>query len=170
MNDLAKVPILLILAVSGGCAHRHVIKDCPVSLFLDAPPEIGQILPTDEPSRCLTMTSSASLDPAYEVEAEGLTFTAATGISDRIVFVAVSDPAFRSPEGYRVGTQLRTIIRETGSQLKEERGWACFASLPSGWNAALPLTEGSSLKDGRWVDCTVQLSLSPEVGWFFKRK
>lgn len=97
MNDLAKVPFLLILAVSGGCAHRHVITDCPVPLFLDAPPEIGQILPTNEPSRCLTMTSSASLDPAYEVEAEGLTFTAATGISDRIVFVAVSDPAFRSP-------------------------------------------------------------------------
>lgn len=170
MKNLVNVPIVLILAAILGCTHLRLDPDCPEAVYLDAPPEIDQVLPADEQSTCLTMTSSASLDPAYTVEAGGLTFTAATGYSDRtIIFVAVSDPAFRTPEGYRVGTQLQTIIRETGSELKQESGWACFVTLPSGWNAALPLTEGS-LEQGVLVDCSDQSALSQEIGWFFKRR
>ena len=162
--------LFILLLTSCSCTHRGQVLDCPSTLHLDAPPEIGSNLPCVKESRCLLMTSPASLDASYTVEAQGINFDVAVrGSEATVVFVSVSDPSFRTPEGYRVGTPLLDITNGAGHELVQETGWACFVPLPSGWNAALPLTD-SSLRNGLWVECAEQAESIPQIAWFFKRR
>lgn len=80
---------------------------------------------------------------------------------DKIVYIDTQDKNFKTSEGVTVGLPLSEVVSISNSKLAEERGWAFFVSLPSGWNAAFSvgdtMTDESPLEDA-------------PVEWLFKRR
>ena len=129
-------------------------------LKLKSEPELGMKLPFKRRSTSLLMTRSGSLEPAYEVEHEGLEFTVCAYKDMLIHHVSTKDPRFRTPEGIAVEVSLKEVLDVSKGKLVEESGWAFFVSLKSGWNAAF--VQGESMTEG-------ELSPDAKVRFLFKR-
>lgn len=123
-------------------------------------PELGMKLPFKGRSGVLLMTGSAGLEPAYEVEYNGLEFTVCAYEDMLIHHVSSNDTHFRTPEGIAVDESLKNVLEISKGKLVRERGWAFYVSLKSGWSAAF--VQGESMTEG-------DLSPDAKVSFLFKR-
>lgn len=180
-HRIGLLPPCLLLAGLGGVALAGT-EDSPAETLL---PEIGWVvrdaatdeavleLPDGEEARLdlhgdLFMTGSGGLDLTFELNLDGIDYSVAVAPGERvrIFFISTTDPAFRSPEGVAVGHRLREVLDAQGGEIEQERGWACFVCLPSGWAAGLPaLGEG-----GRWIPCGAHDPDTVKISWFFKKR
>jgi hypothetical protein len=122
-------------------------------------PELNALLPVKirkiESFVTLLMTASGGLQPSFEAEFEGLKFTVCTADykSKRISFISTTDKRFRTDEGVAVGDTLQKILETSRGEVINERGWAFFVRLKSGWNAAFvqgyEMTEGELLPEAK---------------------
>lgn len=106
------------------------------------------------------LTSSSSTHPAYPVSVRGVPFVVAVSSSGTVIYVATTDPAFRTPEDIRVGSALADVLAAGAAAPWPEPGWGFWTSLPSGWHVAF--VNGPSL--------TVEpLPPNATVRWLFRR-
>ena len=139
-------------------------------LPLQRVPVLGECLGNVPATSVRTMTASAQTWPSYKVIADGIQYTVGVDYEEHVRFVATSDPAFRSPEGLRVGDSAALAKRAApGQKIVLEPGWGHFIALPSGWYAFI---------DSSWVDTAGhrqpdlnigKLGVDAHVATFFKR-
>jgi hypothetical protein len=108
----------------------------------------------------LAVVSAGSMLPSKTVFIDGIEFTAVLRQEDTL-YLMTNNRKFVTPEGYRVGMQLKELNKSLRKNLQKEPGWGYYAKLKSGWN--LGFCEGSS--------CTEHYPLdTSKVYWAFKRK
>ena len=76
----------------------------------------------------------------------------------------MSDPRFATPEGIAPGSSLEDVLRAGATQPINERGWAAYATLTSGWSAAFGML--TTVPDNN-IDAGMTAHFSVE--WVFQR-
>jgi len=148
--------VLVALALALPCASAREASPTVVAIE----PQLGAAFAMPHPSH-LEMIASAQMSPATQIRYAGVIYTVAVSRAGRIVYVATSDPAFKTPEGFTITSQLSQLLSTGISQPLREPGWAYHTSLPSGWHAAF--TSGQSYTGS-------PLRPDSRVQWFFKRQ
>jgi hypothetical protein len=141
------VPMLLLLSLCGCQASQRPTV---------APPELGDHAYVQDRTKLFAISSS-QLSPHTTVEVAGTTFVVAVDRESRITFIQPMSPNFRTPEGLSLGSTLQDVLSSGGSPVRNERGWAQYSTLPSGWRAAFPMGD-------------VPPSPDSKVTSFFKRR
>ena len=107
-------------------------------------PKLGDALPKNIGRSAYKMrTSPGHESRAYDVVFEKVRYRICSDDHGRIIFVATQDPSFKTPEGARVGTDLKWILEVTQGRLEqapvpfdpENPDATAFVQLQSGWKA-----------------------------------
>ena len=144
------------------------MKTCILTILIFLMPhsvsalEIGEYLPSDvADSTQYALISAAQLDPSYQVKVGEFEYNVATYPDSKLIrYIEIKDKGFVSEEGAHTGMTLSEISKLTTENLIEERGWAYYVPLPSGWFAAFCVGQGCT--SGAVVNSSV-------VSWLFKR-
>lgn len=152
------LPLLVTLILVTSCATKEFFK--VPELKLSQLPEIGAIIKNPPKSRTLTMTSSASTDPEYQMKINAINYSVALNAVGKVKYIATDDISFSTPEGLKIGDSYSKVKEITKKTFIEESGWGYYIKLPSGWCAGF--CEGKT--------CTSEpLNETSTIDWFFKR-
>jgi hypothetical protein len=155
MRYLRNAVAILVLALVWACTP--VLVPPPAA---ERAPQLGERMPCT-PGPAHLVTAAAQTYPSCEFAVDRLKFDLAADPSGQVVFIACHDPAFRTPDGIRIGSSLREVLSSGGQQPVPEPGWGVHSLLPSGWHAVfaeIPSATPSELKP------------ETEVAWLFRRK
>jgi hypothetical protein len=84
----------------------------------------------------LIAISHAQYRICYKIIWEQSEFAVALNDQKRINFISTKDPKFSTPEGVRVNMTYEDLLKiDSNAQVIEERGWATYVVLESGWKA-----------------------------------
>ncbi len=140
----------------------HACMDDSGSIF----PELGQnieefkeALLDKEPY--MILVNNSDFKKAKEVLIDGVVYVCAVDEDEVIRFIMTRDEKFVSPEGFAVGDSFEKIYKEGGGELQDERGFARYIVLKSGWNASFAITNFDK------VEPKIEDS---NVNFFFKRE
>jgi len=145
--------VSLALAIGCTCARAGQ----PIDIANE--PQLGASFAISDKSN-MQMIAAGQISPARLVRHAGIEYTVAVDRSSHIIYIATSDPAFKTPESFTVTSTLAQLLTSGIPQPWQEPGWAYHTALPSGWQAAFT------------IDLSTESSLRPEshVDWFFKRR
>jgi hypothetical protein len=108
------------------------------NVSLSAVPNLGDVVPDPGETCVHTMVAPSQTWPSYETVVAGVPYTLGLDREHRVRFVATNDPAFRTPEGLKMGDPAETVAGAAqGQEVMLERGWGHFVKLPSGWHVLL---------------------------------
>jgi hypothetical protein len=164
----------IIQVALGSCSDANVRREVnsgrqSASLAVEPPIHLGTLFTSldFESTRDVggLQTSSASLDRAYEVVISDITWLVAVrGDSEKVVFLSTVDQRFLTAEGIRVGSRMSEALEASHSGPVNERGFASWVRLPSGWCAA---THAFATGDGSLVADSMGTAA---VSFLFKRE
>lgn len=107
------------------------------------------------------MTSSGNFENSKKVKLYNCDFTIVLNESKDTTHWSTNDKKFITPEGFKVGTQLKSLPLEISNSMRKMRGWGFYAELNSGWKVGF--CEGKSCTDN-------EPNEESKVKWIFKTK
>lgn len=107
-----------------------------------------------------SMTASGAITNIYKLKIKNIDYYISLNKDNKIKYIETKDINFKTSEGFKVGTTLGEIQASHKSDILEEKGWAYYVPLKSGWNAAF--VEGEFMTDKN-------PSKNSRVIWFFKK-
>lgn len=108
----------------------------------------------------LSMTSSGSFTKLHKIKSDNIEYKIAVDTNNKIVYIETKDNNFKTDEGIKIGTSLENVLELTSFNMLEEKGWAFYLPLNSGWNAAFVVGESMTNK---------KPDNDSKVKWFFKK-
>ena len=154
--------VLASMLVLVGCATALQAPECLDEIQVNELPAVGQRFIVNEKSDCLILLTSASIVQSYTVVHQGTRFTIGLpkGGEPVVVYINVSDKAFQSPEGLRVGDSLCSALQTTETKPVSGPGFSYTLLLPSGWKAGFDALETNGMPaDNR-------LTEESRISWF----
>jgi hypothetical protein len=106
-------------------------------------PKLGQKMPCVPDASKQYAIAQAQLAEGCEAIISDITYFFGTTDHKTIAYISTRDPKFRTPEGIHVGNTLIDVLSVNGGAPIEERGWAFYSILRSGWRAEYPGLPGS---------------------------
>ncbi len=107
------------------------------------------------------LTSSSGFEPSKEISMGGINFSIVLNESGDTTHWSTSDSKFKTPEGYKVGTNWEELPKVLKDQLDSIQGWGYYIKLNSGWQ--LGFCESESCTDKKPMKGSF-------VKWIFRRK
>jgi len=156
MNKLTYIIIFGIIVSS--CKNSSKEEDVSISETMTE--NVDSVNMSETISK-LTMTNSGSLEPSKDVTINGVDFSIVQNKEGDTTFWTTRDLKFKTPEGYRVGNQLKNISELEKDGIYKETGFGYLIELNSGWQ--LGLCEGKSCTDSIPTE-------NSTIKWIQKRK
>ena len=115
-------------------APLHPQSAITPSLF----PKLGDTLPCIPVDSVRWLIASGQMAQGCDVIYSGIKFFIATIDGKQISFISTRDSNFVSPDGIRVGDNIKKIRAVKGTEIIPEIGWSYYSILPSGWCTRYP--------------------------------
>jgi hypothetical protein len=93
----------------------------------------------------LLLISSGQISPYKNIKIDNAIFQIVKSSDGDTVYLGTSDISFITPEGYKVGMELKAIKQKFSAKIFEEPGWGYYIQLPSKWK--LRFIEGDTTTD-----------------------
>ena len=148
---------LVLVVLLSACRTTGINSNTELS------PYIGETFPILKRTSLL-MIGPSQASPSTKIVNHGIEYTVAVDNSDEIIYISTDSPAFHTPEGFSLGSNLEEILASGGSEVVYETGWAHYSVLPSGWCAAF---YGDLVNNKQLFSPPIGTS---KVSYYFKRK